>query len=307
MIGIYLLTGIILGVGVTAPLAWWWNRATERRVRQLEREARTNERLAEVGAMTSGLAHEIKNPLSTVGLNVQLIQEDLQDIEQALPADSDLHDNIGRTQRRFTSLVRETQRLRDILEDFLRFAGRMELERVPVQINAMVDELADFFQPQAAEAKVNLRCQLSSESLVVDGDEGLLKQAVLNLLLNAIQAMRQAREKQQENGGADELIVSTEASRSLGKAVAEIHIMDTGPGMDATLASKIFQPYFSTKRSGTGLGLPTTRRIVEEHGGQIHVHGEPGRGTQFTIVLPISETNEANSNAGNTSADETGV
>ncbi len=282
----YLFLGVSLGVLGSIPLAGVWGRRTERRVRQLERRARAAQRLAELGTLTGGLAHEIKNPLSTVGLNVQLLQEDVQELAGETGLGASQQDGLGRVQRRLGSLRRETLRLRDILEDFLRFAGRVELAPKPTNIHEVIDELADFFEPQAREAGVNLRTQLAAAEPVISADAPLLKQALLNLLINASQAMAQAREEGKPHGGASELIIRTERGKALGGEELRIHITDTGPGMPPEVAAKVFQPYFSTKRGGTGLGLPTSRRIIEEHGGQINVHSDPGRGTDFTITLP---------------------
>jgi signal transduction histidine kinase len=285
----YLFLGLGIGVLASIPVAAVWGRRTERRVRQLEQRARTAERLAELGTLTGGLAHEIKNPLSTVGLNVQLLEEDIHDLSQDDGLSASHHEGLGRVQRRLESLSRETQRLRNILEDFLRFAGRVELDPKPTDLHTTIGEMVDFFEPQAREAGVNLRTQLSAENSTVSTDASLLKQAMLNLLINAIQAMAQARETNQPHGGADELIVRTEFGRSPGGSGADefrIHITDTGPGMTGEVAAKVFQPYFSTKRGGTGLGLATSRRIIEEHGGHLTVHADPGRGTDFTITLP---------------------
>ncbi len=129
---------------LTVPVAVLAARRFARRVRQLELRARASERLAELGTLTGGLAHEIKNPLSTVGLNIQLLQEDLTDLAAAAPQALP-EDRLGRLNRRFDTLMRETQRLRDILEDFLRFAGRINLESQPTDINSLLDELTDFF------------------------------------------------------------------------------------------------------------------------------------------------------------------
>ena len=282
-----LAIGIGLGVLLTVPLAYIWNRRTAARVRSLEQRARAAERLAELGTLTGGLAHEIKNPLSTVGLNIQLLQEDLEEVtrragEQAVPDEM-----TQRVQRRFQSLSRETNHLRGILEDFLRFAGRMELDREETDVNALVDELADFFQPQAHAAGVQLRTQLAASPAEATIDPGLTKQALLNLLINAAQAMQTAREKGQDHGGADELILRTERARHLGEEEVRIHVTDTGPGIDEQVRQKIFQPYYSTKKGGSGLGLPTARRIAEEHGGRLDLHVAPGRGTNFTLALPV--------------------
>jgi len=288
----YLFIGLSLGVLAAIPLAGVWGRRTERRVRQLEQRARAAERLAELGTLTGGLAHEIKNPLSTVGLNVQLLQEDVLALSGDTGLDESHQEGLGRVQRRLESLRREAQRLRDILEDFLRFAGRVELDAKPTDIHILIDELTDFFEPQAREAGVNLRTQLSASPSVIPADAPLLKQALLNLLINATQAMTKAREDDKAHGGAGELIIRTERARSAGGEELRIHVTDTGPGMRAEVVQKVFQPYYSTKRGGTGLGLPTSRRIVEEHGGHITAHSEPGQGTDFILTLPaqISDT-----------------
>ena len=320
----HLFIGKAIGLALAIPLAMYWGRRTERRVRKLEQRARAAERLAELGTLTGGLAHEIKNPLSTVGLNVQLLQEDVSELSRDQGLTDSHIEGLGRVQRRLESLNRETHRLRDILEDFLRFAGRVELDPQPTDLHEMIEQLIDFFEPQAREAGVNLRTQLAAADPIVNADAGLLKQAILNLMINAVQAMAAAREKNQSHGGANELIIRTERVRYAGRARTDgvtprektsggkapggttsggitsggggktsgeefhIHIIDTGPGMPPDVAEKVFQPYFSTKRGGSGLGLPTSRRIIEEHGGHLTVHTAPARGTDFTLALPIN-------------------
>jgi signal transduction histidine kinase len=284
--------GLSLGILLTVPLALWAARRTERRVRRLERRAQAAERLAELGTLTGGLAHEIKNPLSTVNLNVQLLQEDLREVMHEFPTGSPMQERLARTQRRIDSLTREVQRLRDILEDFLRFAGRLKLDLHPTDVNAVITELVDFFAPQAQAAKVNLRTQLASPA-EAPADAALLKQALLNLLINGVQAMDECRGKDVPHGGCNELIIRTERRKNLGQEEVLIHVIDTGPGIAAEKIEKIFQPYFTTKKGGTGLGLPTARRIIEEHGGSISVHSEPGRGTDFCITLSTEALEEA--------------
>ena len=279
----WLFIGIATGVLITVPCAWLFGRRTERRVRELERQARASERLAEQATMTSGLAHEIKNPLSTIGLNVQLLQEDLADIAGGVEPEGAVGQQVGRVRRRLAGLRREADRLREILEDFLRFAGRLELDLAPTEINQLVDELAAFFEPQAAERQINLRVQCRANPDRTQADASLLKQALLNLLINAVHAMADAQESNQPHGGATELILRT--TREDGRLL--IHVTDTGPGMPGDVAARVFEPYFSTKRTGTGLGLPTARRIIEQHGGTLTAHSEPGRGTDFIITLPV--------------------
>ncbi|MCG8403179.1 MAG: ATP-binding protein [Firmicutes bacterium] len=289
-----LLIGFAIGVFAAIPAAWLWGRRTARRVRHLEQQARTNERLVELGTLTGGLAHEIKNPLSTVGLNIQLLQEDLSGLSNHADSAGAVREGVRRIGRRFEGLAHETERLRDILEDFLRYAGRLELEIAPTPMNPLLEEVTDFFEPQAREAGVNVRRELSPRAGNVPLDESLFKQALLNLLINAVQAMAGAREANKPHGGARDLIVRSERRRLLGSDRLLVHVIDTGPGMDEPTIERIFQPYFSTKRSGTGLGLPTTRRIIEEHAGFLDVHSEPGRGTDFVISLPVDSGDDGN-------------
>jgi len=289
-----LMLGLATGVVATIPLAWYWSKRTERRVRELEQQARTNERLAELGTMTSGLAHEIKNPLSTVGLNLQLLSEDIDELTGQLKDAGDAPpqsvEKLGRVSRRLDTLARENSRVRQILEDFLRFAGRVKLNKEPTPLNGLIDELVDFFTPQAQADGVQIRTQLDPEIKDVSLDPDLTKQAMLNLMVNAVQAMREARDKPgTEHGGATELMIRTAhlpPTKTNTDPRVGIHVTDTGPGIPDEHRDKILQPYFSTKRTGTGLGLPTTRRIIEEHGGTLTVHSEQGRGTEFVISLP---------------------
>ncbi|HVL50604.1 MAG TPA: ATP-binding protein [Actinomycetota bacterium] len=272
------LTGVACGIALTIPFIFLATRRTARRVRRLEQRAQAAERLAELGTLTGGLAHEIKNPLSTIGLNLQLLRESIDDSD--LPPDL-----LSRLQNRLDAITSEADRLRGILEDFLSFAGRIRLDPQPTDINRVIEQLADFFHPQAEASGIRLRTQLDPAAGQLPLDVTLFKQALLNLLLNATQAMVEARYSGKPHGGSADLIVRTQPNRD----GIEVHVIDTGPGIDPAVREKLFQPYFSTKRKGTGLGLPTTRRIVHEHGGAITVHTEPGRGSDFTLHLPRHE------------------
>src|SRR4051812_15467965 len=175
-----------------------------RRLGLLTERARQAERLAELGTLTGGLAHEIKNPLSTIQLNLQLLREDLPDGEPF----------SARIINRLTTVQKEASRLRDILDDFLRFAGKMELDRKPVDLKVLLDEMVDFFYPQAQLQRVQLRIIPHDGQVVARVDERLIKQAVLNLLINAVHAM--------PNGGEILLSAWWEGGR------AKIEIDDTG-------------------------------------------------------------------------------
>lgn len=225
--------------------------------------------------MTRGLAHEIKNPLSTIGLNVQLLTEAVQDLEIA----DEERDPVV---RRLGALGREAERLRGILTDFLEYAGELRIEPKMADLNATVDELVDFFLPQAEQGGVRLRADLAAGGVPAWMDPSHLKQAVLNLLLNAVQAMAKTAP-----GPPRELIIRTRAAADPERnPVALLHVIDTGPGIPSDSRARIFDPYFTTKSGGSGLGLPTSRRIIEAHGGTLQVHSEPGRGTDFVVTLP---------------------
>lgn len=267
---------VALGLAVWSAVAWARLRRDRRRDREAiaaaEQSTRSaRDRLAEVSSMTGGLAHEIKNPLSTLVLNAQLLDEDLEE---------QVHDEETRRRlrRRVEGLVRETVRLRGILEDFLRYAGRMRLALQRHDVASLLSDLVDFFHPQCDQSAIVLRAEIPEGPIEAEVDEAHLKQAVLNLMLNAVQAM---------DGPANavpkgELIVRLEAD----DAEVRIHVIDTGPGIPADRLEEIFRPYVSGKRGGSGLGLPTSRRIAEEHGGRLTVHSEPGRGSDFVIRIP---------------------
>jgi len=223
------------------------------------------EQYTEMARLAGGLAHEIKNPLSTIRLNMQLLAEDLEEVQT--PAGR-------RSQKRIEVMQRECQRLQDLLDDFLQFAKVRYLQRVPTDLNREIEDILDFFAPQAQGARVEIIRYLDPELPTVMLDREAFRGAMLNLILNAMQAMPE--------GG--ELVVRT--SEAGGGNVA-LYLIDTGCGMDDRTASRMFDTFFSTKPGGSGLGLPTTAKIIESHGGRISVQSEIGRGTQFTIELPV--------------------
>lgn len=246
-------------------------RHTVRRTRQIASAARRQSHLVELGTLTGGLAHEIKNPLSTVKVNLQLLTEDL---------DTPTADESQRRMlRRLAAVSNEVTRLQDVLDDFLRFAGKHELRPVGVDLRRIVSDLTDFFSPQAAATGVRVRLYLTEEPLPVYVDVDLIKQALLNLLINSQQAM---------SAGGGELILRAERD---GRR-AQVEVIDTGAGMPPDVAEKVFQAYYTTKPGGTGLGLPTAQRIIREHDGQITLDTAVGRGSRFVIHLPLAKGQE---------------
>lgn len=217
----------------------------------------------ELATLAGGLAHEIRNPLSTIGMNLELLAEELE---------NDDSQRARRMLRRIASLQGECRNLEEILNAFLQFARAGELHLSDGNLNTIVSDYVDFLEPQANSMEVELRPHLDSDLPVVMLDKSLMRQALVNLCRNAIEAMPE--------GGSIDLLTRTRG----GDVVLEI--IDTGKGMDEKTRGQMFQAFFSTRSGGSGLGLPTVRKIVEAHHGRISCESEVGKGTRFTITLP---------------------
>jgi signal transduction histidine kinase len=228
-------------------------------------EAR-DEHYTELAELAGGFIHEIKNHLGALGLNLQLLAEDLQEPESQ------------RERRAFSRVQRlqaECQHLAEVANDFLRFARIKDLVRVPTDVGRVVEEMIDFFGPTARAANIEIKTYIPADLPPVPLDQELFKQALLNLLLNAEQAMPTGGELTVEAGLEDGPV-----------PMVCLSLIDSGAGMSPEVRARVFQPFFSTKHGGSGLGLPTTRRIIEAHQATIDVESEIGRGSKFTIRLP---------------------
>ena len=219
---------------------------------------------AEIAQLAGGLAHEIRNPLSTMRMNLDLLAEDFREAES--PRDRRVVQKIER-------LRKESHRLEDILEDFLRFVRVQELRRVPTDLNAVVDDMRDFCEGKSMEQGITTRVQYDPDLPPIPLDADLFKQALLNLIRNA----------QLATAPGGELILQTRRDGPW----AVLDVIDTGCGIAPELRAKVFESFFSTRPKGSGLGLPTTRRIVEAHDGAISLESDVGKGSKFTVRLPI--------------------
>ncbi len=218
----------------------------------------------ELAELAGGFIHEIKNHLSTFGLNLQLLAEDFND-----PQTQRERRAFERVQR----LQNECERLVEVSNDFLRFSRIEELNLQPCDLLLILEELIDFFGPMARSSNIKVNRYLPSDLPAVYLDSEIFKQALLNLLLNAEQAMPKGGE------------ITIQAIISPDNIT--LNLIDTGKGISQEGLDKIFKPFYSTRPGGTGLGLPTTKKIVEAHGGTIEVQSEPGKGTKFSIRLPL--------------------
>ncbi len=221
---------------------------------------------AEIATLAGGLAHEIRNPLSTISLNLELMAEDLEQTDGS-PRDRRLLNKVNLLQR-------ECRQLDQILTQFLQFARLGELHRIETDWNSVVREFIESYQMQADDAGVRISPHLAADLPLVPIDRALIRQAILNLALNAQQAMA--------DGGTLELLTYTDQESVC------LDVIDTGIGMSADMLERMFRPFFSSRKGGSGLGLPTVKRIVEAHDGVLTCESEPGRGTRFRICIPIT-------------------
>ncbi|MCX7402083.1 MAG: ATP-binding protein [Planctomycetia bacterium] len=226
------------------------------------------ETYAEFAALVGTLAHEIRNPLSTIRLNMELLAEDFESTD----LDSPTKQRDRRAKAKIDLVRQECDRLQKLLSDFLDFARQESLNLEPGSLNTEIEQLLDFFAPQAEERGVEIVRYLDPELPTVRLDREIFRAALLNLIINAVQSM--------ETGG--QLVVRT---RSSGLGVV-LELIDTGLGMDEETLAKAFRAFYTTKQGGSGLGLPTARKIVEAHAGTIDIESAAGRGTKVSIWLP---------------------
>src|ERR1039457_5823602 len=229
--------------------------------RKINRELQTADRLSAISKINSGVAHEVKNPLNAILLHVEVARSKLS------KGDTDVAEQME-------IISREILRLDRVVRTFLDFTRPVELQLDNVPMQDLVREIVELAQPQTAAANIQVSVRQEAEGVEVRVDRDLLKQAMLNIVVNAMQAM--------PDGGE----LSFEASAT--KDTAELRISDTGTGIPAELRDKIFRLYFSTKKEGSGIGLAMTFRIVQIHDGTIDFTSEPGKGTTFVIRLPIA-------------------
>jgi signal transduction histidine kinase len=234
------------------------------RLQAAQEELLVAERMATVGRLSLKVAHEVRNPISAIELNAEM----LQDIVRSLGA-GDLDEAVG-----LVASIRDQVKTLDALtEEYLAFARFPRPHFEEESVNDLVTELAEFIRPVATRQGLTVRVQTDPAVPVMEVDRPLLRQAVLNLVKNGLEAL--------SHGGELTLV-----SRRDGDAV-EITVADTGPGIPDDVGKRLFEPFFTTKPQGTGLGLSIARQITEEHGGEIRWASVPGAGARFTIWLPL--------------------
>jgi two-component system sensor histidine kinase PilS (NtrC family) len=231
----------------------------------MEEKIRRQDRLAVIGELSAGIAHELRNPLASISGSVEVLNESLQ--------------VDGEDQRLMKLVVNESSRINDIVEEFLNYARIQSVDRRSASLEALMQDVITLVRNHPSFGKGReVRCDLAGCPSIL-ADTGQVKQVFLNLLLNALEAME----------GSGEVVVRLPAegqSRPMGPGLVEVWVQDDGPGIVAEEAVRVFEPFYTTKRGGTGLGLAVAQRIVESHDGRVLYAPPPDGRSTFRVYLP---------------------
>jgi signal transduction histidine kinase len=235
--------------------------AQSERIIAIEEQLRRSEKLSTLGEMAAVLAHEIRNPLGSIRGTAEILRDDYRP---------------GDPKHEFIEIqIKETERLNHVVEDFLRMARQQPLEMRDCSIREELETIVTLVAKDAQDRGVSLRLEPNVEQAVIRGDGEKLRQGFLNIVINALQAT--------PSGGS--------VSISLNKVESGfvINFRDSGPGISPENLQRIFEPFYTTKPDGTGLGLAVTRKIIDGHGGTMDIKSETGRGTTVSVRLPLQE------------------
>ncbi len=234
-----------------------------RNLSQAELAVRRSDRLAALGQLSAGLAHELRNPLGTIRASAEMLS-------RSVPADN----AVAREVAGF--IASEVDRSNSLVTRFLDFARPLQLRMAATEVGEVLDRAVTLVERDAPQHRVTFYKNYSPDLAPFPFDAELMERVFYNLLLNAAQAS--------EEGGA----VTLKTRRLDG--TAEVAVIDRGPGIDPKIREQIFNPFFTTKGNGVGLGLAIVSKIVDEHGGRMAVESEPGKGSIFRVLLPIHKT-----------------
>ena len=231
-------------------------------VRRIENEIELSRRLAAIGRLTQGVAHEVKNPINAIVVHLELLREKIREVDPT-------------TRRHMDIIGNEIHRLDRVVQTLVNFNRPVELRLTSFDLRRLVEEVAMLAGPEAALQGVEVKTRITPESLPIKADSDLVKQALLNVVLNGVQAM--------EHGG----ILTIAAHREDSTALIEVH--DQGKGIAPDIQDKVFNLYFTTKKSGSGIGLAMSYRVLQMHSGALDFTTELGAGTTFRLLLPLAE------------------
>lgn len=236
--------------------------------KQIESQLRHAERLASLGRLVAGVAHEVRNPLATIRLRVQMCRRDAADA------------NVKESCR---VALEEIERLNGIVNRLLSFARPIQLQLESVDLKGLVQERIRSFEELALQRQIQLMTNLPTRNFLALVDKDRMAQVFDNIIQNALEAMS-------EHGGTLSVTLTSQAMKAEEQPRLSVEFQDTGKGMDSAEVSHVFDPFFTTKPSGTGLGLSISHELVRAHGGDIKIESEQGRGTNVLITIPDSFT-----------------
>jgi signal transduction histidine kinase len=236
---------------------------------ELERTLRQSEKLATIGQLASGLAHEIGTPLNIIGGRAELIKRKMKDREGE--------------QKDLDIIIQQAERITKIIQQLLGFVRKKRPEQKSLNIKTLLQTTLDFLDHQIQKQELNVVREISDDLPPVMGDSDQLQQVFLNLILNAIQSMPQGGELRI---GASSKWISKEGIEDGQRQYVVVSVIDTGLGMEKEVVQNIFNPFFTTKDTGTGLGLMVSQGIIQDHEGWIDVKSEIGKGSVFRVYIP---------------------
>jgi two-component system sensor histidine kinase PilS (NtrC family) len=271
-------SGQEIPLGVSAELLW--SETGEKRgaiavfqdlssVKRMEELLRQADRLAAVGELSAGIAHELRNPLASIRGSAEMLQAD-----EALSFEN---------RRLMALIVKEADRLNRIIEDFLLFARLRPPRFGLVRADRLVEEVLELIRRHHLHtAGIRVSLQSAGTPLLIEADEEQLRQVVLNLCVNSLEALN----------GQGEVRIRWDSSPPGVRGMIALVVEDNGPGIAAGEMARVFEPFHTTKKNGSGLGLSIVHRIVEAHRGRVEAHSEPGKGARFTVLLPRTQPGE---------------
>lgn len=233
---------------------------------EVEEQLRHSDRLSVLGELAASLAHEVRNPLGSIKGAAEILKDDyFKD-----------HPHYQFLQ----ILIKEVNRLNQVIENFLGLARPRASETKEIIFQEAVHSTVNIVTAKARKERVRIECHLPSQPVLIKADETKFRQVLLNLILNAMAA---------SNGGGDITINSTIQYKETGQLYLELNITDTGNGIPENELKNIFKPFYTTKENGTGLGLPITKRIIDEYNWELHIDSKVGEGTRVTVNIPLDE------------------
>lgn len=245
-------------------------RTQSEKLEEIERQLSFADRLAIVGEMTASLAHEVRNPLGSIRGVVDILKDELPEKEET---------------RKFLQILQEeTARLNTVVENYLSFSRKPKPQVAIFDVREVIQNVESLISSRARKSGINFKCSSSESPLTIQGDPNQMTQLLVNLVLNAIQAVPDGGTVILE-GKTVNSVYRDDTEQNSSKMV-QIRIKDNGSGMSPEVRDKIFQPFFTTKSSGTGLGLAIVKRIVEQNNWDLNVESERGKGSTFVLLIP---------------------